>query len=167
MQWLMIRNTRERLQGLGFVFPERVVKEVSVVAGREVASLLRDLDNYVTREYGRFETMLNPDQASRTGFVRVIYHQRFASSLHAARTTLQRRAEFLHGLLRGEQEAVERYANWMADEAESEEETDMAIAGAHSAVAEDPLIRTTIEEELAHLREELLHISHFVRDILR
>lgn len=148
MQWLMIRNTRERLQGLGFVFPERVVKEISVVAGQVVASLLRDLDTYVTREYGRFETMLNPEQASRTGFVRVIYHQRFASSLHAARTTLQRRADFLHGLLEGDKGAVERYANWMADEAEAEEDIDMAIADAQQAVAEDPLIRTTIEEEL-------------------
>lgn len=159
MQWMMIRNTRDRLKSLGFDFPQRRLKDISVENPPDTVSLLRQLDLYLSDQYGGYEELLGEEYRTRTGFVRTIYHQRFASSLHAARVTLERRAEFLGALLDGEDQAVLRYVDWLEDDPDSDEEIGDAIADVRCEIAANQIAREAIAEELGIVRGLIDQIS--------
>jgi SNF2 family DNA or RNA helicase len=151
VQWFMVRNTREKLKELGYVFPERDPKEEPVMLERKDQELLRSLDNYLTENYGRYERYVSPENRGVLGFVRSIYHQRFVSSFTASYLTIKDRRLFLEALLNGDREALLRVASrlladedWEGDEEDVVEAMDEALDGG---------ARQLIIEELGVLRE--------------
>lgn len=156
LQWFMVRNTRSRLTKQGFNFPRRNTREEEVELGR-YADLLKRLDDYLTRFYGKYEKRLSPQNKGTIGFVRCIYHQRFVSSFSAAYQTMVNRKEFLEAILNRDMDAVRRVAEKILLDEEWEGDED-DLVDAMEELLDDPKVEADIQRELdevERLRSEL------------
>ena len=130
LQWYMVRNTRRRLERVGFHFPERKISEEAVELNADHAALLEQLDDYLQNQYAAYEQYLGRDNRGTLGFVRCIYHQRFVSSFSAAYQTVVNRLEFLNGLLNNDTDALLRVAErlFVEEEGDDVDEVDFVEA---------------------------------------
>ncbi len=92
---LTIRRTRRTLKGLGYFFPKRLLRAPPLEVPSAVIAFNKGIQGYLTRAYGATERTANPESWRGQGFARVIYFQRLASSLNAARISLRRRETWL------------------------------------------------------------------------
>jgi hypothetical protein len=89
---LTVRNTRGSLEKFGYRFPERNFISPQLAEPLSMSEIRFSLDEYLSSAYGKFEELLASDtKPNGRGFVTSIYEQRFASSLWALRTSLERR----------------------------------------------------------------------------
>ena len=134
VQWFMVRNTRERLEKLGYSFPRREPAEEPVNLERKHQAILENLDTYLSKHYAKYERYLSQENRGVLGFVRSIYHQRFVSSFAAAYLTIRDRIAFLQALLDGDRDALLRAGSkllvdedWDGDEEDLAEAMDEAV----------------------------------------
>jgi superfamily II DNA or RNA helicase len=88
---LTVRNSRRALERLGYAFPERSFSAPILGVPSPVRRFYEMVDVYLREAYGVTEQAASPDRAVQLGFVKSTYYQRLASSLTAARRTLERR----------------------------------------------------------------------------
>lgn len=96
---LCVRNTRATLSHFGYNFPSRSFKSIDCETTPDLSRLLRTLNRYLNTHLGTVEEVLYPNRRTALGFVRSVYRQRAASSLHAISSSLQRRKARLRQLL--------------------------------------------------------------------
>lgn len=92
---LTIRRTRPTLTGLGYFFPRRRLEAPRIEVSGDVRSFYQSVQSYLLRSYGTVEQAVFPNAPGGRGFARSTYYQRMASSLQAAKLSLERRASFL------------------------------------------------------------------------
>jgi len=151
VQWFMVRNTRENLEKLGYVFPNRVLDEVPVELERKHSEILDKLDEYLSNHYAKYERYLSPENKGVLGFVKSVYHQRFVSSFSSAYLTVRDRRLFLEALLEGDRDALLRVASKLFVEEEWEEDEERLIESMEEAL--DKGARSLILSELKFLRD--------------
>lgn len=95
---MVIRNTRASLQNLGYKFPRRDFYAPELYAPDSLQSFFMKLDSYLRDTYGRVEKALHPSGKFNSGFAVSTYYQRVASSLHAAKTSLENRLSVIRGI---------------------------------------------------------------------
>jgi superfamily II DNA or RNA helicase len=164
VQWFMIRNTREKLEKLGYTFPERDLREEPVILDRKHQEILENLDTYLSKHYAKYESYLSPENRGVLGFVRSIYHQRFVSSFTAAYLTVKDRRIFLQALLDGDREALQRVASKMLRDEEWEgDDEDLADAmeeafekGARQLIIAEMTVLRDLEDRLQNYDPEIL-----------
>ena len=164
LQLFMVRNTREKLKDVGFTFPERDIREVSVDLSSEHKEILEQLDQYLREEYGLYEQHLWEEARSVIGLVKSVYHQRFVSSFTAAYYTVKNRLEFLKALLSGDRETLLRVASLMFIDEEWEGDEDDLIDAMEKlveSIGRDPIIR-----EIRKLEELEGRLRDFSLDVL-
>lgn len=88
---LVVRNTRRGLEKLGYKFPEREFKSPDLDLGNDLKQFFTKLEDYLDRNYGDVEEAANPNFVNSRGFAKSNYQQRLASSLYAAKESLERR----------------------------------------------------------------------------
>lgn len=165
VHWFMIRNTRERLEGLGFTFPERDVKEVPISLDEDHEELLELLDRYLRADYARYERFVSGQNRGVLGFVRSVYHQRFVSSFTAAYFTVVNRREFVEALLRNDEEALLGAASkLLADEYGDTDEDN--LIDAMKALLEKDEARRLLLSELESLTELEGRLSPYSLNVL-
>ena len=95
---LTVRNTRRSLTEMGYKFPKRTLVPISIPDSMEVELFYNTVNRYLTHVCFTVEEILYPDKKISIGFVRVIYQQRVASSLHSCKRSLERRFDKLNNL---------------------------------------------------------------------
>lgn len=98
---LTIRNSRGALKALGYKFPKRNLHAPDLEVSEEISSFYSAVDEYLDSAYGEVEKAAYPDETYNIGFTKSSYHQRLASSLHAAGLTLTRRLARIEALRAG------------------------------------------------------------------
>lgn len=89
---LTVRNTRNSLEKFGYKFPDRNFLSPELAEPLALSEIRFALSEYLSSAYGKFEELVNSDsKVVSRGFVTSIYEQRFASSLWALRSSLNRR----------------------------------------------------------------------------
>ena len=88
---LVVRNTRQSLQEIGYKFPRRVHHAPEMSSTGQLGSYLQILKNYLAHEYGKVEAAISPSNGGGGGLAISTYWQRVSSSLVASRLTLQKR----------------------------------------------------------------------------
>ena len=88
---LTVRNTRRSLAELGYKFPKRNLHEKTLYDSDKIKLFYRNVNKYLTDECFSIEKELNPDKKLNTGFIRISYQQRVASSLYSCKMSLERR----------------------------------------------------------------------------
>lgn len=96
---LTIRNTRRSLEGIGYSFPKRNLKSVSVEENFDQVLFNEDVRSYLDKYCFQTEAELSSGQKFNIGFVRNMYMQRIASSLTSCCRTLIRRREKVAAIL--------------------------------------------------------------------
>jgi hypothetical protein len=119
---LVIRNTRDSLVAMGYVFPERIHTAPELSAHSGLRGYFRELESYLRNGYGRVEKATSPDKSWSAGFAASGYYQRLASSLVASRTTLLRRLRRIQEL----SEEIERFGRLNVNSAALTEEDDFS-----------------------------------------
>jgi superfamily II DNA or RNA helicase len=89
--FLTIRNSRSALESLGYRFPSRNLQAPELDVSDDVRTFYEDVDTYLDSAYGEMEKAADPDRKYNIGFTKSSYHQRLASSLHAAGLSLGNR----------------------------------------------------------------------------
>ena len=97
-QLLTVRNTRRSLADIGYKFPKRLLNDEPVSNSDQVQLFYRKVEEYISGYFFSVEKALNPDKNLNTGFVRISYQQRVASSLHSCRESLKRRLQKVKSL---------------------------------------------------------------------
>ena len=92
---LTIRNTRRSLSEIGYKFPKRNLKEVTLYDSNKIKRFYSDVDKYLQKICFSAEIAMNPDKKLNTSFVRVSYQQRVASSLYSCKMSLKNRLDKL------------------------------------------------------------------------
>lgn len=98
---LTVRNTRGILERCGYRFPSRDLQAPNLAVSAAVRDFYGAVEVYLTDAYGTVEQASNPGRRISLGFVRSSYHQRLASSLHAAGLSLRRRRQRILDLTSG------------------------------------------------------------------
>jgi len=88
---LTVRNTRRSLTDVGYVFPKRELKEVSLSASDKIRLFYNRVNQFINDDCFSIETILFPDRKISLGFVKSSYQQRVASSLYSCIESLKRR----------------------------------------------------------------------------
>ena len=88
---LVVRNTRQSLQDIGYKFPRRVHHAPEMSSSGQLGSYLQLLRNYLAHEYGKVEAAKSPSNSGGVGLAISTYWQRVSSSIVASRLTLQKR----------------------------------------------------------------------------
>ena len=88
---LTVRNTRRSLSAVGYVFPKRNLYEKNLVNSDRIQLFYSKVFRYISEDFFSIERALEPDRKLNTGFVRVSYQQRVASSLYSCIESLKRR----------------------------------------------------------------------------
>lgn len=96
---LTIRNTRQVLAQYGYKFPDRRLHAPIIQVDPAVTAFYRTVERYLTEAYGKTEEAAFSGRRINLGFAKSSYHQRLASSLHAAKLSLARRKERLENIL--------------------------------------------------------------------
>ncbi len=93
---LTVRNTRRSLEEIGYVFPKRNLKSITLTGFVDVTNFYGDINYYIGNTYLGAEKLLFPDRKFSDGFVKSSYQQRMASSLHSCgRSLVKRKAKLL------------------------------------------------------------------------
>ena len=96
---LTIRNTRSALRHLGYRFPDRRFEAPELVRHDGLAGFYEAVDAYLETAFGSLESAAATGVSRNIGFAKSTYRQRLASSLAAARLSLQRRAAKVERLM--------------------------------------------------------------------
>lgn len=88
---LTVRNTRRSLEAIGYIFPKRNLKPISVEQSEAQVLFNMDVIKYLDEECFSTERELRSGHKLNIGFVRNQYMQRTASSLTSCHRTLKRR----------------------------------------------------------------------------
>lgn len=95
---LTVRNTRRSLTEMGYKFPIRNLKTLSIQDSMDIEMFYEKVNKYLSEKCFSIEQMLYPDKKISIGFVRVSYQQRVASSLYSCMKSLERRLEKIGNL---------------------------------------------------------------------
>ena len=95
---LTVRNTRRSLAEMGYRFPRRDLRDVTVNSSSQMQVFYLKVSDYITDWYFAVEEAFHPNKKLSLGFVRVGYQQRVSSSLWSCRQSLSRRFEKLMAL---------------------------------------------------------------------
>lgn len=122
---LTVRNTRRSLEEIGYSFPTRNLRAVSLDGHGDVEEFYDEIDEYISGTYLGVEKVIYPDRAFSDGFVKSSYQQRMASSLYSCGKSLERRRCRLESIRR----LVERGGGviWQASLEIDEEDEDDAF----------------------------------------
>lgn len=155
---LTIRNTRKLLENYGYSFPERNLQAPIVSVPADVNLFYDTVDRYLSEGYGKVEQAANPGKTN-VGFAKCTYQQRLASSLHAARLSLERRLLRIEGI--GSKTVAPSGA---ADEDEPEDESTRMLdsPGTPLMLSLSPAVTSAAAVERLHLRN-LLDILDMIR----
>ncbi len=147
--WFMIRNTRDRLKGEGYSFPERKIENVDVMLEGKHAALLAELNDYLENYYDQYKGFLKGDERRGFGLIRAVYHQRFVSSFASAYQTVKRRREALEALLDGDEEQLRKLAADIVEDSGDDVDEEEVFEVVRVAVEQ---ARGLVERELEKLR---------------
>ncbi|MEM3380924.1 MAG: helicase-related protein, partial [Candidatus Bathyarchaeia archaeon] len=147
--WFMVRNTRDRLKKEGYKFPERLIENFDVVLDKEHATLLDELDDYLTNYYDKYVSFLKRDERRGFGLIRSIYHQRFVSSFASAYHTVKRRREALEALLEGDEKRLHKLAEDILEDAIEDIDEDEFLETMRAVVEQ---ARGLVDRELDKLK---------------
>ena len=98
---LTVRNTRRSLAEIGYRFPKRLLNDEPITNSDRVQLFYGKVGGYITNFFFSVERALNPDKSLNTGFVKISYQQRVASSLHSCRESLRRRLQKMKSIEAG------------------------------------------------------------------
>lgn len=89
---LTVRNTRNSLEKIGYVFPKRNLNVVEVQSDNDLTLIYERLNQYIYKDFYSVENVLNINSNSNNfGFVKSSYHQRVVSSLYSCYKSLDNR----------------------------------------------------------------------------
>lgn len=95
---LTVRNTRNSLEKIGYVFPKRNLNVVEVQSDNDLTLIYERLNQYIYKDFYSVENVLNINSNSNNfGFVKSNYHQRVVSSLYSCYKSLDNRFMKLFG----------------------------------------------------------------------
>jgi superfamily II DNA or RNA helicase len=158
---LTVRNSRQALEKLGYRFPGRIFDAPALEIPGGVADFYESVRIYLRDAYGTTEVAIAGRRRVNLGFAKSTYYQRLASTLEAARQTLERRRDRLSGMLDGNASGYldddegldDEEAN--ADEASDEEQPDeAAIQRIERAVAIERLFVEDLLTQLSRVAAE-------------
>lgn len=153
---LTVRNTRSSLERFGYTFPERNFLEPEIEMPRAMSDIKFALDTYLSTAYGRVEELLTADgKGVSRGFVSSIYEQRFASSLWALHSSLQRRKDKLEALYFDRFTALE-----FDDDDLIDDDTDVNDWTRPAPVEISDRIKSAIQNEVNYLEDVLALINN-------
>jgi hypothetical protein len=123
---LTVRNTRTSLERFGYTFPERNFLSPELTEPLAMSEIRLALSEYLVSAYGKFEELnAAGSRVVSKGFVTSIYEQRFASSLWALRSSLERRRLKLESIFFNSMPAEEFDEDDLFEDAEDELETEI------------------------------------------
>lgn len=154
---LTVRNTRGSLEKFGYKFPERNFISPQLTEPLSLSEIRFSLDEYLSSAYGKFEELLNSDKKPNgRGFVASIYEQRFASSLWALRSSLERRRLKLESIYFNSPSLVE------FDDDDLLEETEEPIGSElPSSFSLTSLLKASIQNEINFITDIVNQIDAF------
>ncbi|MST90220.1 hypothetical protein FYJ79_11710 [Sharpea azabuensis] len=95
---LTIRNTRRSLSEIGYKFPKRNLREISLYESDKIKLLYANVYSYLNKECFSVERELHPDKKFNISFIKISYQQRVASSLYSCKISLERRMNKIEAL---------------------------------------------------------------------
>lgn len=90
---LTVRNTRRSLEQIGYEFPKRNLNEESIDKSDDIQLFYDKVYEYISTYCFSVEKVLYPGRKLNTGFIRISYRQRVASSLFSCQRSLTRRLQ--------------------------------------------------------------------------
>lgn len=112
---LTVRNTRRSLSELGYKFPKRNLYEKTLYDSDSIKLFYRNVNKYLTNECFSIEKELYPDKKLNTGFIRISYQQRVASSLYSCKMSLERRMAKIQDIQNNLEKGYSKFANKIYD----------------------------------------------------
>lgn len=88
---LTIRNTRKSLEKVGYIFPKRNLIESNVYNSEVIELFYEEVNDYIQDMCFSVEGAIDPEKKINTGFMKISYQQRVASSLYSCKESLIRR----------------------------------------------------------------------------
>lgn len=155
---LTLRNSRDSLVERGYRFPERRFESPALDVPIEVKRFYDGLHEYIWDAYGQVEEAADPDREISLGFTKSSYHQRTASSLHAATCSLENRLEKIEGIVEG-YDADEEILSEEYEEPEFDEEdrlTEAPDAGQNRRLERAKSIESTYIKDLLGRLEDFV-----------
>ena len=131
---LTVRNTRRSLEEIGYVFPKRNLKSITLTGFVDITNFYGDINYYIGSTYLGAEKLLFPDRKFSDGFVKSSYQQRMASSLHSCGRSLARRKAKLLAL----KNLVSQFdrSEWSIESDLDDEDEDDAMLGGNETEGE-------------------------------
>lgn len=163
---LVVRNTRRGLEKLGYKFPERIFESPDLAIGNDLKQFFTKLEDYLDRNYGDVEEAANPNFVNSRGFAKSNYQQRLASSLYAAKESLERRLLKIDAYVAGN--PIGEVDNELLLDAEEDEadfllgENNQADVNPQQALA----VQAAAIIEKGHIRGLLSHLNAVPNGIL-
>jgi superfamily II DNA or RNA helicase len=152
---LTVRNSRSALERLGYAFPERSFSAPQLEVSRQVIEFYEAVAIYLREAYGLTEQAANPNRSVQLGFVKSTYFQRLASSLVAARRTLERRHTKL-------QAATERLEATDPGEPDDDVEAELSVPNPGEATKE--AVRHSAAVERTYVKDLLGQLDRIASD---
>lgn len=152
---LTVRNTRNSLEKFGYKFPDRNFLSPELAESLSLSEIRFALTEYLSSAYGKFEELINADSKSVSkGFVTSIYEQRFASSLWALRSSLNRRKLKLEALYFNSLPSIEFDDDDLLEDEDDNREVDLP-----SDVVITEILRSAIQNEINFIDDVLSQID--------
>lgn len=163
---LVVRNTRRGLEKLGYKFPERLFEAPDLVIGSDLRQFFTKLEDYLDRNYGDVEEAANPNFVNSRGFAKSNYQQRLASSLYAAKESLERRVLKIDAYVAGNP-IVEVDSELLLDA--DDDEAEFILGGETQApvnLQQAMAVKAAAIVEQGHIRGLLAHLNAIPEGIL-
>lgn len=156
---LVVRNTRRGLEKLGYEFPEREFESPDLALGNDLKQFFTKLEDYLDRNYGDVEEAANPNFVNSRGFAKSNYQQRLASSLYAAKESLERRLLKIDAYVDGN--PIAELDNELLLDAEDDEVDFLFSENSQPAVNPQQAlaVRAAAIIEKGHIRGLLTHLN--------
>jgi hypothetical protein len=152
---LTVRNTRHSLEKFGYTFPERNFLSPELDEPLALSEIRFSLNEYLSSAYGKFEELLSPDlKPASKGFVTSIYEQRFASSLWALRSSLNRRRAKLEALYFNSAPSLEFDDDDFLEVGDDERDLDLP-----NNLAVSEMLKSAIQNEINYVDDVLMQID--------
>jgi hypothetical protein len=163
---LVIRNTRRGLEKLGYKFPERLFEAPDLPLGSDLKQFFTKLEDYLDRNYGDVEEAANPNFVNSRGFAKSNYQQRLASSLFAAKESLERRILKIESFVAGN--PILEVDNELLLDAEEDEVEFILNESAQAAVNPNQAlaVKAAAIIEQGHIRGLLTHLNQVPSGVL-
>ena len=163
---LTVRNTRRSLINVGYKFPERILNEINIQNSDKIELYYHRVNEYITNHCFSIECAIDSEKKINTGFVKVGYQQRVASSLYSCRESLQRRLdkvnEYKQKYLTSKQITIPVYY----DENELDEFDDNVMEDTVEFLSGNGLASEDVEEAIITEKNDLSTLIEGADDLL-